>query len=251
MCEVKHMRMTLLVLVVLACVTTYAQDRSRALRVVYLVGGFAHDYDKMPEELARELKASLERNGRTAEVEITKDLAAFDRASLARTDLLLMSTCQQSEVSPARREAFLAAVREGLPIVALHCTFWSFQTWPEFRQVLGAFVPGHAPFGPMCVERTSDAGNLAAGLPSRFELTDEPYYVNERDPAMKVIARSCDVYTDRDGKRRDGVEPSVWTKSFGKGRVFAMTFGHDMQSQGSDSFKRLFNNGVRWALRMD
>ena len=68
---------------------------------------------------------------------------------------------------------------------------------------------------------------------------------------MKVIAKSCDVYTDTDGKRRDGVEPSVWTKSFGKGRVFAMTFGHDMRSQGSDSFKRLFNNGVQWALRMD
>jgi type 1 glutamine amidotransferase len=165
--------------------------------------------------------------------------------------LLLMNTCQQSEVSPERREAFLAAVREGLPIVALHCTFWSFQAWPEFRQVLGAFVPGHAPFGPMCVQLTSDAGNLAADLPARFELTDEPYYVNERDPAMKVIAKSCDVYTDGDGKRRDGVETSVWTKSFGKGRVFAMTFGHDMQSQGSDAFKRLFNNGVQWALRMD
>ena len=66
--HVKHMRATLLLFLgVLACATTYAQGRSRALRVVYLVGGFAHDYDKMPEELARELKASLERTGRTAE----------------------------------------------------------------------------------------------------------------------------------------------------------------------------------------
>ena len=92
------MRKTLsLFLVVLACGTIYAQaqDRSRALRVVYLVGGIAHDYDKMPEELARELKASLERTGRTVEVEITKDLAAFDRASLTRTDLLLMVPAHQ------------------------------------------------------------------------------------------------------------------------------------------------------------
>ena len=200
---------------------------------------------------SRANSSESEAKRRTDEVEVTTDLAAFDRASLARTDLLLMRTCQQSEISLERREAFLAAVREGLPIVALHCTFWSFQAWPEFRQVLGAFVPGHAPFGPMCVQPTSDAGNLAAGLPGRFELIDEPYHVNERDPAMKVIATSCVVYTDSDGKRRDGVETSVWTKSFGKGRVFAMTFGHDRQSQGSDSFKRLFINGVRWALRMD
>ena len=223
-------------LVALACATTYAQDRSRALRVVYLVGGIAHDYDKMPAELVRELTANLERAGRTAEVTITTDLAAFDSAALARTDLLLMNTCQQSEVSLERREAFLAAVRAGLPLVALHCTFWSFQAWPEFRQVLGAFVPGHAPFGPMCVQLTDDAGTLAAGLPGRFELTDEPDHANERDPAMKVVAKSCDVYTDGDGKKRDGVETSVWTKSFGKGRVFAMTFGHDLQSQGSDAF---------------
>ena len=109
-------------LVALACATAYAQDRPKALRVVYLVGGIAHDYDKMPAELARELAADLERTGRTAEVTITTDLAAFDSAALARTDLLLMNTCQQSEVSLERREAFLAAVRAGLPIVALHCT---------------------------------------------------------------------------------------------------------------------------------
>ena len=30
-----------------------------------------------------------------------------------------------------------------------------------------------------------------------------------------------------------------------------MTFGHDMQSQGSDAYKRLFANGVQWVLGSD
>ena len=184
-------------LVVLACAPASAQDGQKTLRVKYLVGGFAHDYDKMPEELARELRAMLQRAGRVAEIEITRDLAAFESGNLAKTDMLMMNVCQQSDVSPERRAAFLTAVREGLPIVALHCTFWSFQAWPEFKQVLGAFVPGHARFGPMCVQSSSDAGKLVAGLPGRFELIDEPYFVDERDPAMRIVARTCDVYTAR------------------------------------------------------
>jgi hypothetical protein len=237
----------IVLLVILGCASGFGQPASKPIRVVYLVGGIAHDYEKMPAALVEELKRDLAVLNRLAEVEVTKDLAAFDEARLKQTDLLMMNTCQQkTEVSQERRQAVLAAVRSGLPIVALHCTFWSFQAWPEFRQMLGAFVPGHARFGPMCVRPTSDAGPLAAGLQPEFELKDEPYYVNERDPSIKVIVQTCNVY---DG--RNGVEPSVWTKMFGKGRIFAMTFGHDMQSQGSESYLRLFKNGLRWALGLE
>ena len=60
------------------------------------------------------------------------------------------------------------------------------------------------------------------GVEPTFTLTDEPYIVNERDPDMHVIVRTCESV-----QGRPGTEPEVWTKTYSKGKIFAMTFGHD------------------------
>jgi hypothetical protein len=188
------------------CLALAAAPEARAqseksARVLFLAGGSYHDYEQAPKVLIGDLQDKLGSRVKLDFV-LSGDLGLLRDAG--KYDLLMLNLCQQTELSPEQKSGFLEAVRGGVPVVALHCTFWCFQKWPEFREVLGAFVPGHAKYGPMCLETAADAGSGTAGLPGQFELTDEPYMVNERDPSMHVWVRTCKSY-----EGRGGAEPVV------------------------------------------
>jgi uncharacterized protein len=215
--------------------------RAEQLKVLFLVGGVAHDYHRLPAALVGHLKEKLQ--DRVAiDVTISKDLNNFRSDELAKYNLLMMNLCQQTELSPEQKNGFLNAVRNGLPVVALHCTFWCFQKWPEFKEVLGAFVPGHKRFGTFCVEAVKPGDAILRGVEQKFDLTDEPYIVDDRDASMKVLVRTCEPLAGR-----QAAEPEVWTKTYGKGRIFSMTFGHDARSQDSPNYLALLAGGIEWA----
>jgi type 1 glutamine amidotransferase len=67
--------------------------------------------------------------------------------------------------------------------------------------------------------------------------------VNERDPSVNVLVRTCQHL-----QARSGSEPEVWTKMYGKGKIFAITFGHDSRAQSDTNYLTLLANGLLWAL---
>ncbi len=229
-------------IVLTASLTSAAAQTGKPAKILFLVGGEYHDYEQLPKALTNHLREHL-KDSVDAEFTITKDVGALRKEELSKYDALMMNVCEQTPVSADERQGFLDAVSNGLPVVALHCTFWSFQDWPEFKHVLGAFVPGHGHFGPFCVEAASPDSPILKGVAPTFEITDEPYIVNERDPAMNVIVRTCKSVQDR-----PGTEPEVWTKMYAKGRIFAMTFGHDARAQENPNYLGLLANGLLWAL---
>jgi type 1 glutamine amidotransferase len=214
----------------------------KPVKLLFLVGGLYHDYDQLPRTLAANLQAKL-KPFVPVDFTITKNLSAFRKQELSQYDAVMINVCEQTPLGPEQKQGFLQAVSNGLPVVAMHCTFWSFQDWPEFKQILGAFVPGHDHFGPFCLETAHPDDPILKGVQPTFELTDEPYIVNDRDPSMNVLVRTCQHLQDRSGK-----EPEVWTKMYGKGKIFAITFGHDAKAQTDPNYLTLLTNGLLWAL---
>jgi uncharacterized protein len=230
-----------IVLAVIAAVSAYSQP-AKSAKVLVLVGGLYHDYDQLPATLTTNLQARL-KSVVPIEFTITKDVASLRTQELAKYDALMMNVCEQTPLTDEEKNGFRNAVENGLPVVAMHCTFWSFQDWPEFKQILGAFVPGHDHFGSFCLQTVGADSPILRGVPSTFELTDEPYIVNDRDPSMDVLVKTC-----KDLPKRPDPEPEVWTKMYGKGRIFAITFGHDAKAQSDASYEVLLGNGLLWAL---
>lgn len=216
------------------------------VNVLFLVGGGFHEYEKAPQLMADELKTRLQSRGRF-EFVISKDLGLLQPAELKKYDLLMLNVCQppEFEISAEQKVALLAAVVGGLPVVALHCTFYSFRNWPEFHQMVGAYLFKHDVYGPMAVEVVAPDHPVVAGLPVRFELTDEPdepEFADGRDPSVKLLVQTVKTYA---GRSRP--EAQAWVKTFGKGKIFATTFGHDLKCQQNDNFLRLLGNGIAWA----
>jgi hypothetical protein len=219
-------------------------EPAKSAKVLFLVGGLYHDYDELPAALTQKIKMNL-KDQVSLDFTISKDLALLKSEELKKYNVLILNLCQQTELTQEEKNGFLNTVKAGLPVIALHCTFWCFQSWPEFKQVLGAFVPGHQKFGTICLKTDPTASPILNGVPSKFEMTDEPYLVNERDPSMNVLVRTCDALPERPDP-----EPEVWTKDYFKGKIFAMTFGHDARAQDSEYYLTLLSNGLRWALNL-
>lgn len=223
-------------------VTSSVAQTPPPVKILMLVGGLYHDYDGLPKALSSNLKEQL-KNSVAAQFTISKDLDVLRKEQLSKYDALMINVCEQNPLTSDQKSGLLESVRGGFPVVALHCTFWSFQDWPEFKQILGAFVPGHDHFGPFCLEAARPDSPILKGVQPRFKLTDEPYIVNDRDPSIEVIVRSCKPIQDR-----PGLEPEVWTKMYSKGRIFAMTSGHDAKAQQDPEYLELLANGLLWAL---
>jgi uncharacterized protein len=247
-----------------------ASQKTPPVHVLFLVGGIFHNYDTEPAATAENIRKKLQPEV-ALDFVISKDLDLLRPEKIRAFGLVILNVCEQTELSADQKQGLLEAVRNGLPVVALHCTFWSFSYWPEFRQLLGAYAPGHSKRGEMCVEVTRPGEAITIGLPARFDLyNDEPYTVDDRDPSMQTFVRTCKTYkvgqrvtvqapdgttvsavmSGDTGQDRNGPEPEVWTKTFGKGRVFAMTFGHDLTSQQDPNFLQLLENGISWDLRL-
>jgi uncharacterized protein len=211
-------------------------------KILFLVGGEYHDYDALPKTVVQRLRDRLQ-DSVAVEFTITKDVGAFRKAELSKYDAIMINVCEQTALDAEEKDGFLEAVKAGMPVVALHCTFWSFQDWPEFKDVLGAFVPGHGHLGTFCLKAENAQSSILKNVPQTFELTDEPYIVNERDPLVDVLVKTC-----QSVQERPGTEPEVWTKTYGKGKIFAMTFGHDARAQDDPNYLTLLSHGLLWAL---
>lgn len=217
-------------------------QKGKPAKLLFLVGGVYHDYDQLPRTLTANLQTKL-KDLMPVDFTTTKDLNSFRKEELSRYDAVMISVCEQTPLTPEQKQGFLTAVSNGLPVIAMHCTFWSFQDWPEFKQILGAFVPGHDPLGSFCLQAARPDSSVLKGVQSTFELTDEPYIVNDRDPSMNVLLRTC-----KPLQNRTDPEPEVWTKMYGKGRIFAITPGHDSKTQTDTNYLTLLTNGLLWAL---
>ncbi len=218
-------------------------ERPEPIRVLMLVGGIYHDYEKLPVELA----ARLTERGDGVTVDITTDLTRLNKADLESYQVLLFNVCQHDAPTEAQRDAIMSFVRGGKGLVSMHCALWSYQDWPEWAEMVGGFAPGHDKYGEFPVTILDPADATMEGLGSGFSITDEPYTVDKRDPDVNLLIRTTGVHKDRQGNIRSGPEPQVWRRPWGDGRVFVVTFGHDGPSQRSDAFITLMHNGVRWA----
>ena len=113
--------------------------------------------------------------------------------------------------------------------------------------MLGGIVQTHGRYSTYSVTVLDPADPLMRSLGSGFRITDEPYFVDERAADNNVLIRTTVPTSQPDGKLRPGPDPQVWTRSYGAGRVLAITFGHDEKSQGEEPFVTLLHNGIRWA----
>jgi len=92
------------------------------------------------------------------------------------------------------------------------------------------------------------ASPITAGI-GDFEVASEQYYMHV-DPAVKVLATTRFPVADGPHSPNGPVDmPVVWTKHYGKGRVFYNSLGHQANIVAAEPCLTIMRRGFAWAAK--
>jgi type 1 glutamine amidotransferase len=202
------------------------------------------------------------------------DFGGF-RPDFSRYRAVVLNYDAPDERWPAELKAsFEAYVRGGGGVVAVHAANNAFPGWPAYNDMIGVggWRGRTATAGPYwyfhddrLVSDTS-AGNagshgkrlpfavtlrapdhpIVKGLPTSWTHGADELYAHLRGPGrnMTVLATA---YSDPANAGSGRHEPQLLVVSFGKGRIFHTTWGHDVAALASPDVAPILQRGTEWA----
>lgn len=159
-------------------------------------------------------------------------------------------------LSDQQKADLLSFVKDdGKGFVAGHAATVAFYEWPEFTRMIGGFMDSEYRVQPMALINEDPAFPGASAMQRTFTYDDQ-------FPVMKQPFSSKDVHVilrldptkltpEERSRRPDGDMPVVWTKNYGKGRVYNLTIGHREEVWDDPAFQKLAVGAIRWALRLE
>ena len=196
------------------------------------------------QESTKLVQAILQETGRF-DVTISRDKEVFASPSLGDYGTVVLSYGFWEEADPSEqaKAGLLKYVQNGGSLVALHFACSSFQDWEEYGVLLGRVwkkgVGGHGPYGEFAVNIKDTEHPITKGMDD-FKTEDELYAKLDGDEEIEVLASA---YSDWSMK----VEPIVFVKRYGQGRVVQNVLGHALDSKQNASYQKLLCRGVEWA----
>ena len=212
----------------------------KPIKALLFSGGCCHDYAKLVPHLTNSLGHELK-----VTFDVRDNLDAWKQADFANGyDLIVYDVCFD-DVDDTSLENGLKATRDGKPTVMIHCAVHAFRKSKKVREwenCCGMRSKVHDPFQPFATEKLDPTHPATKDFPADWKTTgDELYQTIEFLEGSKPLLKAK--------SPRDGREHIVcWVHTYGKGRVFATTLGHDMKTAESPDYLRLLANGIRWSL---
>ncbi len=221
-----------------------AAEQKALTRVLVITGRDvpAHNW----REVTPVLREHLEKTGEFEIVVSEEPLVLESAAALKSYDAILLNyyNWQRPGITEAARENLASFVKGGKGLVVFHFSVRAFEDWPEYRNLAGRIWTtgsGHGPRGTFKV-RIKDRDHAITQGVSDFEADDELYAKLVGDAPIHVLVEA-------DSEWSKGTEPLAWTHTYGKGRVFALMFGHDAKACRDPIVARLLQQGTKWVVQ--
>jgi type 1 glutamine amidotransferase len=213
------------------------------VHVLLVTGG--HEYDREGfERLLGTLPVTYEH------VEHPHAHAELKAETVAKYDVVLLYD-MPAEIPEEARKDFIAMLDRGTGLVVLHHAFCSYDSWPEYTNIVGGRYHHYewTKNGETCppsrfthdvtfrVEVADNDHPVARGV-SGFMITDETYSGTEILPTVHPL-----LSTD---------EPTSnsligWTNTYRNARVVTLTPGHDRNTWEHPAFQKILSQAILWA----
>ncbi len=217
-----------------------------SLRAMIVYGGWD---GHQPRQVAEVFSRVLREDG--FEVESFDSLKPLgDADKLAKLNLLV-PVWTMGELPEAAGRTVCAAVAAGMGVGGCHggmCdafranTDWQFMTG-------GQWVAHPGNDGTRYTVRVTDRQHPIMRGIGDFDVSSEQYYLHV-DPAVRVLANTRFPVADGPHVTNGPVDmPVVWTKLYGKGRVFYNSLGHQADIVAAEPCLTIQRRGFTWAAR--
>jgi type 1 glutamine amidotransferase len=202
-----------------------------------------------PKEVAQLFERALREDGFAVEVSDTLD-AFRDQDKLMALDLIVpvwtMGTLTNEQAAPVFK-----AVQSGVGVAGCHggmCDAFRMNTEWQFMTG-GQWVAHPGNDGVRYAVHIRDHNHPITKGINDFQVASEQYYMHV-DPAVRVLATTRFPTPGADGPHvpNGGVDmPVVWTKHYGRGRVFYNSLGHQAAILAAEPCLTLMRRGFKWA----
>jgi uncharacterized protein len=183
-------------------------------------------------------------------VTLSPTLDAYLNGPLLQSLNLIVPLWTGGAITPEQEKGLLDAIRSGVGLAGWHggmCD--AFRTNTEYQFMTGGQWVAH-PGGIVrfTVNILDHQHPITRGI-ADFKMTSEQYYMHV-DPGNKVLAT-----TTFSGRHqgcfwvRNTVMPVVWTRMWGRGRVFYTSLGHVVKDLQVPGVHELLRRGMLWAAR--
>ncbi len=203
----------------------------------------------------------LEASGFAVRVEESPAVYA-DAAYMATVDLIVQCNTMTT-IEPAEFEGLRAAIEAGTGMAGWHGGIAdSYRNNSDYLHLIGgqfACHPGKHPdertggqpdnYVPYTVNMAPPAAThpITEGI-GDFDLVTEQYWVLS-DSYIDVLATTTQKVREWDPWHRPVTSPAIWTRQWGKGRIFVATPGHNVEVLQDSNVKTIIERGMLWASR--
>jgi uncharacterized protein len=216
---------------------------AKPIRALIVIGG--HDFET--NQFLQVFKDNPEITFRM--ISHPKAEALFKAEAAGQYDVLVFYDMWE-KLSDEAKADLTSRVKEGKGLLALHHSLCGYQTWDEYRDMIGGRYHSqkwqdHGTERPAStykhdvdfkVHVADRAHPITRGV-NDFTIHDETYGGFEVLPQAHVL-----LTTDEPTNTRD----IAWVKSYGSGRVAYLQLGHDHLAYENPNYRRLVKQALEW-----
>ena len=182
--------------------------------------------------------------------EATEDPSVFTQAKLAEYKVVVFLSTSGDILNEEQQAAFSNFIESGGGLAAIHAAVAGDVAteggWPWYGEALCAHFTNHSAIVQATVQVEDCLDPSTTSLPDRWLRTDEWYnFIHSPRGKARVLA-SLDETTYKGGTMGKD-HPVVWSRKFGKGRVWYTALGHTEESFTEPLFLKHLLGGIQLA----
>ena len=196
-----------------------------------------------PQQFAEAYRDALVKRGYS--VDVFDSLDILDDAERLQAADLISPMWTMGQPSETQIKNLCEAVHAGTGLGGIHGGMGdAFRGCTDYEWMVGGHFVGHPHVAPYDIVVTEPGNAIVSDLPPTFSYDSEQYYMLI-DPVIDVLAETQYTY-----EGRTCTMPVVWTKNWGKGRVFYSALGHSMtEFETHPNVFEMSLRGIEWATR--
>lgn len=237
--------------------STVSPAKPRKLLVFWRCEGFFHT--SIPV-----VNKALEIMGKKTgafDVVTTDDYSVFTAEKLKQFDAVCLNNTTglkfDPKETPERCEALMDFVKSGKGIVGVHAATDNFNQWPEGQEMMGGKFTGHpwGSGGTWAIKIDEPEHPLMKAFKGKgFKINDEiyrtdpPLYSRDKQLVLMSLDMSDEITQKPSEKPTDADTGISWVKTWGEGRIFYCSLGHNDHIFWNPTILQYYLDGIQFAF---